>query len=556
MEVTVSYSIDSRRFNDFMRECGGHSRMPMGVVPSAVALAFTVLDERGQIDHDVRGYSDAAGFAEHVSLINNGFDWFNADDYSDDELRAIVLHPFDDLGHRGSEFSTSTAISDLALGILDVKEGESLADLGAGIGSFMLEAYEQTKLGSFYGVEEVYDAAKVASIRAIVLGVDADIDVGDMFRREGKYDKVMSNFPLNLAPIGRAVRRGESPMNDVIPEGVKVHSSDWAFNLKVAQSIAEGGTGIGVMALGALSNTMDEQVRAHLVRSGMIEAVVTMPNGLMSGTSIPCAFVVMSHGNKTVRLVDASDIGKDSRLGRRIEKSDVDEVVSRIHGDSEHACDVGIAELSETRWNLLPTRHLNVVTVKGGVPLSSLMSNITRGLGGNMQGRICEEVTPFRYLMMKNVSNGEIDDDLPYIDEVGDRERRYLVQDDDVILGKMRPFKAAVAHVAKDEGILAGGNLYILRPDTSKILPLYLRLFLESDLGAAQLEAHTTGTTIPSVPVPAFDEILVPLPSLEEQQLIVDRCEDLTKRAQMYERKAREVRDQIASLLDSEGGER
>lgn len=551
----MAYEIDSKRFNAFVRECTEHSRMPMGVVPSAVALAFTALDERGQINRDARGYRDAAGFAEHVNLINNGSDWFSANDYSDDELRAVVLHPFEEIGHCDGVYSTSVAISRLALGILDIKEGESLADLGAGIGSFMIEAYEQAKPGYFYGVEEYYDAAKVASIRAIVLGVDADIDVGDMFRREDRYNKVVSNFPLNLAPVGRELRKEGSPMNSVIPEGVKVHSSDWVFNLKVAQSITGAGTGIGIMALGALSNTMDEQVREYLVRSGMIKAVVAMPGGLLNGATIPCAFVVMSHGNKTVRLVDASDIGKDSCFGRKITQSDVDEVVSRIYCSNEHARDVSIAELGEARWNLLPARHLDVVTVKDGKPLSSLLSNITRGLGGAIQGRIREEITPFRYLMMKNVNNGEIDDDLPYIDEVDKREQRYLVRDDDVVLGKMRPFKAAVAHVAKDEDILAGGNLYILRPDTSKILPLYLRLFFESDLGAAQLEAHATGTTIPSVPVSAFDEILVPLPALEEQQRIVDKCEELTKRAQMYERKAREVRDQIGSLLDSEGGE-
>ena len=548
--------IDEKKLSRFMRECRDRSRMPMGVIPSAVAIAFSVLDERGKIDRDAHGYSEAAGFAEHVNLINDGFDWLDAEDYSDNELRAIILHPFEDFGYRGSEYSTPVAISNLALGMLDVKEGDSMADLGVGIGSLMLEACGRTKLGSFYGVELNYDAAKVASIRAIVLGVDADIHVGDMFREEGKYDKVVSNYPLRIPPVGRELRKGESPINSVVPEGVKIHSADWAFNLKVAQSIADGGTGIGIMALGALSNSMDEQVRAHLVRSGMVKAVVVMPSGLMSGTSIPCAFVVMSHGNKSVRLVDASDIGRDSRLGRKISKKDVTEVVARIQGDSEHACDVSFAELAETRWNLLPTRHLNVVTVKDGVPLSGLMRNITRGIGVNMKSRICDEATPYRYLMMRNVNNSEIDDDLPYIDEVGKRERRYLVQDNDVILGKMRPFKAAVAHVAEGESILAGGNLYVLRPDTEKILPLYLRLFLESDLGAAQLEAHTTGTTIPSVPVPAFDEILIPLPPLEEQQRIVDRCEELTRRAEMHERKAREVRDKIASLLDSEGGER
>lgn len=545
----MEYSIDSRRFNDFMSKFSGDTRNPMELVSSAVATAFTVLDSKKQIDRDTRGYSDAVKFAAiHKQDIDT-------EDYSLEELRAIILHPFDDPDCRSVMFSTSTAMSNLALGILDVKEGESLADLGAGIGSFMLEAYNQTKLGSFYGVEIISDAAKVASIRAIVLGVDADIVNGDMFDHRGKYDKVMSNFPLGFALHRDAVRGDGSQMSDVIPEGVRVHSPEWVFNLKVAQSIAKGGAGIGVMALGALSNTMDEQVRAHLVRSGMIEAVAAMPSGLMPGTSIPCAFVIMSHGNKTVRLVDASDIGKSSRFDRLIAQGDVDEVVSRIHEDSKHACDVGIDALERTHWNLLPTHHLNPVTVENGVPLSSLMNNITRGAGANMRGRIRNEDTMFRYLIMKNVNNGTIDDDLPHIDKVGKREERYLVQDNDVILGKMRPFKAAVAHVGKNESILAGGNLYILRPDTSKILPLYLRLFLESKLGVKQLERQTTGTTIQSIPISAFDEILVPPLSLEEQQDIVEKCEVLTEQAQEYELKARKVRNQIASLLDSESGE-
>lgn len=269
-------------------------------------------------------------------------------------------------------------------------------------------------------------------------------------------------------------------------------------------------------------------------------------------TGAAFALAIMGHGYKTVKLIDASDIGGRIHGHCKISAKDVSEIVSRVKGESEHAYDISIPELEDSHWNLHPSRYLKAISVEGGVPLSSLTTKITRGLGANLKDRLSDQVTPYRYLMIKKVEDGQIAKNLPYITDLDKREARYLVHEGDIVLGKMKPFKSAVAHVSESESIVAGANLYILRPDTSKVLPLYLKLFLESDLGLAQLEANMTGTTIPSVSAQAFDEILVPIPPLEDQAKIIDRCEELTKRAEMYERKAREVRDQIASLLNED----
>lgn len=544
----MSPTIDKSRYYEFVEACRRRSKMPTGLAPSVVAAAFSQLDERGGIDRAAPGYGEAAGFAQHVQLIDGG-PLAAAADYTDEELRAIVLAPLDGWRLESAQ-CTSPAMAAAALAILNVRPGESLADLGCGLGEFMVAASRATRPASFTGVDTCYDAAKVAQMRSIVLGLGAAIEVGDAFRLHQTFDKVLCDCLL-----GQRRRPGEDgdPASEVVPDGVRVHSMEWAFCLKAASCVAEGGTGVGVVPMGALSNSMDAQVRAHMVRSGLVRAVVALPEGALSPhAGMACALVVLGHGNATVRLVDATDLGRREGLRLALSQSDAAELAQRLREASERAVDVSLGELEASRWNLAPNRHLRHVEVEGGVPLSSVVE-VRRGVPLRLEERRSEAPTPYRFMVMKDVDKGEVSPNLPSLAELRGREERSLLQEGDVIVGKLRPYKAAVFHEREGERVLAGGNLYVLRPDTERVLPLYLRLFLESDLGAAQLEALTTGTSIPSLPVSAFDEVLVPLPPIAEQRRVVERCEELTAQAEEYERKARQVRDQIAGLLSERG---
>jgi type I restriction enzyme M protein len=85
--------------------------------------------------------------------------------------------------------------------------------------------------------------------------------------------------------------------------------------------------------------------------------------------------------------------------------------------------------------------------------------------------------TGFRYLMLQDIEDGEIAQDLPNISGIERSQLKYCVHDGDVVLSKIvsgANFKVAIAHVAPGEKLLATGNLYIIRPDKSKLLPEYL----------------------------------------------------------------------------------
>lgn len=107
----------------------------------------------------------------------------------------------------------------------------------------------------------------------------------------------------------------------------------------------------------------------------------------------------------------------------------------------------------------------------------------------------------------------------------------------------------AVAEIPKDETVLATGNLYIIRLDTEKVDPRYVKLYLESDQGVAQLRRVCVGIAMPSIPAKAFSDILIPLVSPDEQKRIIERYEFLRHEIAMHKMAIGKAYQKIASLL-------
>ena len=67
---------------------------------------------------------------------------------------------------------------------------------------------------------------------------------------------------------------------------------------------------------------------------------------------------------------------------------------------------------------------------------------------------------------------------------------------------------------------ISTGSLIVIRCDKEKLDPLYLKIFLDSDLGKAALKRIQTGTTVLSLNPSKLLNILVPLPHLSKQIII------------------------------------
>lgn len=63
---------------------------------------------------------------------------------------------------------------------------------------------------------------------------------------------------------------------------------------------------------------------------------------------------------------------------------------------------------------------------------------------------------------------------------------------------------------------------YILRPDRQRVLPEYLAWFINQPPTQAYLARHSRGTLVKLLPKGVFEELELPLPPLEKQQIIVE----------------------------------
>ena len=108
------------------------------------------------------------------------------------------------------------------------------------------------------------------------------------------------------------------------------------------------------------------------------------------------------------------------------------------------------------------------------------------------------------------------------------------------------------SHVPEGEKILATGNLYIISLDRAKVDPRYVKLYLSTDQGVAQLRRACVGTTMPSIPAKAFSDILIPMASIDEQARIIDRYEALRQEIAIHKMAIEKARQKMASLLDEE----
>lgn len=451
--------------------------------------------------------------------------------YAPDIFAATVFLPLTD-SERTDGFATPECMIDLAQRLLGCQSGEQVADIGCGTGTFITNTQMKVSDAEFVGYEINSSRYCISVMRTELLGENITIRLQDVFdlvddsEEMPKFDKIFSNYPFgmrlrNLGSSGKYLDKLEKRYPDIS----KSTSSDWVFNALLCDILKEGGKAVGIMTNGSTWNSIDHAMRKHFVEAGLVECVISMPAKMFVGTNIPTSMIVLSHGNQSVRLVDASEIYQPGRRQNEFSAEDIEKILAATQTDGENSKLISLNKLQENEYSLNLIRYRdNDVQYENGVALDSVIRNITRGASctaSQLDEMVSEKKTNMQFLMLSNIQNGIIDDKLPYLKEIEEKHEKYCVKNNSLILSKNgAPFKVAVATVQEGQKVLANGNLYVIELDETKITPYYLKAFLESEQGVAALKRITVGTTIPSIGVDKLKNLIVPLPPLEEQNRI------------------------------------
>jgi len=432
------------------------------------------------------------------------------------------------------EAETPESLCRLVVRILDISPEAMVADLGCGTGEFLRCASETEPKARYYGRELDSAILRYAEYRLQNAG-QVKLEQGNMFelRNCRAFDRVFSNYPFGL-PIAllsedrspQGIRNFLSTFSDAVSGWTKMTSADWLFNDLLISCLKEDGKACAVMTRGSIRNTKDAPVRAEFIERGWIEAVILLPEKLFATTAIPTTLIVLSRGNRSVRMVDATEFFEKGRRQNALSDGNIDEIVHTLTANSVCSVSVSAEELRENEYSLDPARFLfrNRAPTRGK-RFQELIGDITRGAplrAEELDRMVSDTPTSYRYLMLADIRDGIIDEDLRYIREdcFDRRLEKYCIRKGDLILSKNgAPFKAAVAENEDDCFIIATGNLYIIRL-TEDTDPYYIKAYLESESGTESLKRIAVGALIPNISVGALQSLVIPELGKEPEQRV------------------------------------
>lgn len=474
-----------------------------------------------------------------------------------------VLLSVSDNDARTNSYNLPASLNQLAERFLRIKSepGKGL-QLYSGSGDTLTSLVCRHNNLAVTGLELSRDGVLISKLKAFALGVQIEvirrspIEYCLAARGKAEYDFVISTHPFGLRV--RTLSDKFPELSDIYPFLRSGTAADWVCGLLALDNITADGKVVAFFSEGCMFTNQDREVRKYLVHNGLVEAVIALPAKMYSYTSIKPVMVVLSRGNKEVKMVDASDMFTPGRRQNEFSEENIEAIIDAYNHPGEKSVCVTVDDLSKSDYTLLPTRFLAVpeAAIKNGKPLEELVQfgrsvAITASALDKLSVDENDASTNY-YLRLSEVHDGMVDNRLPKISCIDKKYEKYLLEDNDIILSRNgSPFKVALFNEQAGTKVLPVGNLLILRADTSKINPIYLKAYLESEQGIAGLSALLTGVAMQVISLERLKKMLVPVPDMEEQNEIAEKYLSVVDELKILNLKILNAKDRLRHVIDN-----
>lgn len=249
-------------------------------------------------------------------------------------------------GKKAGEFFTPRHVVHLLVKILDPKPGESICDPACGSAGMLVEAVNAVNKNggdartlSLYGQEINLTTSAIAKMNLYLHGLeDFTIVRGDTFSDpkllDGaglrKFDSVLANPPFSLQNWG-ADKWAADPYGRALGDVPPAKNGDWAWIQHMIATMKEGTGRVGVvMPHGVLFRGGKESaVREAVLRSDLLDAVISLPTNLFYSTSIPVCILVFRKAKKVERkgsvlFIDATRRFQPGKNQNVMDDTDID----------------------------------------------------------------------------------------------------------------------------------------------------------------------------------------------------------------------------------------
>jgi len=349
--------------------------------PNTLYGVLSIFNTSNWTDKSILSDEKIISLVNHFSSRKIGNNDYPADLMGD--AYEILLKKFaDESKKKAGEFYTPRSVVKLLVRILDPKPGERVYDPACGSGGMLIEAIHHMHkdtlcCGAIYGQEKNVTNAAVAKMNLFLHGAaDFHVVQGDTLRdpkivtgdRLAHFENVIANPPFALKKWGADIWTSDRWGRNIWgtpPDSCGDYA--WLQHMVASMAPASGRAAV-VLPKGVLFRPDKEaEIREQLVKSDLIEAVITLGEKLFYGAGIaPCILVLRrvkmpaEHVGK-ILMVDGTTVFTLQSAQNILTPENVDRLFSLYTGwrdEEDFSAVVTTDEVAAKGYILEPNRYV------------------------------------------------------------------------------------------------------------------------------------------------------------------------------------------------------
>lgn len=460
---------------------------------------------------------------------------------------------------------TPDSLVNLLERFLEISPEDSVMNFNVGSGLLLTALYNSNPSNILFGMDVSDFQLKHAYLRATAipdnkmnLFTDNLLNYLVENKFQNKFDKIISTHPFGLR--ARMLNRDYPFIEGSYPFVKSGMAADWLYLMSAMNLLKENGKVVAFVSAGCLFTNQDKEARKYFIDNGYIESIVILPRKMYSSIGINIAMVVLSKGNKEIHLVNAESIYKKGRRQNEFTEEHIQKIFDASKNDTEISVTVVNEKFADEDYSLMPERFIvnTEQNIENGKYLGDLVTiNRSAMITASELDKLTvidnREVDTY-YLRLSEIHDGVISENLPKISHIDEKQEKLLLMQDDIILSRNGyPFKMALFNMQeKNVKVLPVGNLYVLRADKKQINPVYLKAYLESQQGIANLKGMLTGVAMQVISTERLKQLLVPVPPMEVQNKIAEKYLAIMDEIEVLNLKINAAKDRLMHVIDKE----
>lgn len=505
----------------------------------------------------VKEVTKELSFEENFDLKTIEF----GEEYTEDDCVSAVREIVDNNnGINEWMYSSPSSLNKLVTKFINLKDGESFCDFGSGDGKLLLNVFDAAHKNKFNckytGYEINAKQVLVSKCLMCMLNVDTTIINCDFMRdiHRGQFDKGYLYPPFGLKYSIDEWDSLKGIYGDLFTSRTE---SELLYLLKALENIKENGKLVTVFTTGAAFRSSGMLARKYLVENNYVEGIISLPARTLGFTAIPIDLWILKKDQKksnVIKMLDASNniLDKGSKIAVEL---DVSTIIEEYNNNAK--C-VSIEDIKKNEYSLyiniyevekLTDSILNPVNIED-------VCKIEKGSQytiSKFKDQISNTPTDYQLLTSINIQDGIVDyDSLPYVYPDPKLLKFKLEEGDIVVTTKSTVVKTFVANDLPDRNIIVTGGMIILKPDTSKVNPTYVKMFLDSSIGKSEFKSIIKGNTIGFVPFKEFKErMIISCPSLEKQNKLSEQYNNMLWTINALTKQLADTKDELANIIEN-----